>query len=542
MADKVLPHIAALDKRYQSLLSQRSNWEKHWQELADYMLPRKADITKQRTQGDKRTELIYDSTALHSVELLASSLHGMLTSPSTPWFSLQYRDSGLQSNDEANEWLETCSSQMYKALQRSNFQQEIHELYYDLVVFGTASIFIEYEDKDDTLRFSARHIAEICISEDMTDKVDTVFRKFKMTARQIIQRFGKDNAPERVKKDSENDPYVEHTIIHVVHPRSEAKGKFAKDKPFASIYYHLDSKVLLSESGFDSMPFCVPRMNKDSVSIWGRSPAMNALPDTKMLNKMSEVTIRAAQKQIDPPLMVPDDGFILPVRTTPGALNFYRTGTRDRLEPLQVGANNPLGLNMEEQRRQAIREAFYVDQLITPQSGPRMTATQTLQLAEERMRILGPVLGRLQAELLQPLISRTFELLLRNKQLPEPPEMLQGQNIDIEYVSPLAKAQKLTDLQSTMRGLEVMMQMGEMIPVADYIDTDGLIKYIAEVTGMPAKIIRSDEEVAEIQEQKQAQAAQQAQQQEQMVEGQNMQQAAPMMKVLQQAEQAAELE
>ena len=542
MADKVLPHIAALDKRYQSLLSQRSNWEKHWQELADYMLPRKADITKQRTQGDKRTELIYDSTALHSVELLASSLHGMLTSPSTPWFSLQYRDSGLQSNDEANEWLETCSSQMYKALQRSNFQQEIHELYYDLVVFGTASIFIEYEDKDDTLRFSARHIAEICISEDMTDKVDTVFRKFKMTARQIIQRFGKDNAPERVKKDSENDPYVEHTIIHVVHPRSEAKGKFAKDKPFASIYYHLDSKVLLSESGFDSMPFCVPRMNKDSVSIWGRSPAMNALPDTKMLNKMSEGTIRAAQKQIDPPLMVPDDGFILPVRTTPGALNFYRTGTRDRLEPLQVGANNPLGLNMEEQRRQAIREAFYVDQLITPQSGPRMTATQTLQLAEERMRILGPVLGRLQAELLQPLISRTFELLLRNRQLPEAPEMLQGQNIDIEYVSPLAKAQKLTDLQSTMRGLEVMMQMGEMIPVADYIDTDGLIKYIAEVTGMPAKVLRSEDEIAELKEQKEAQMAQQAQQQEQMVEGQNMQQAAPMMKVLQQAEQAANLE
>tara|TARA_Y100000287_G_C14220441_1_gene355971 strand:- start:1099 stop:1950 length:852 start_codon:yes stop_codon:yes gene_type:complete len=283
-------------------------------------------------------------------------------------------------------------------------------------------------------------------------------------------------------------------------------------------------------------------MNKDSVSIWGRSPAMNALPDTKMLNKMSEVTIRAAQKQIDPPLMVPDDGFILPVRTTPGALNFYRTGTRDRLEPLQVGANNPLGLNMEEQRRQAIREAFYVDQLITPQSGPRMTATQTLQLAEERMRILGPVLGRLQAELLQPLISRTFELLLRNRQLPEAPEMLQGQNIDIEYVSPLAKAQKLTDLQSTMRGLEVMMQMGEIAPVGDYIDTDGLIKYIAEVTGMPAKILRSEEEVAELQEQKQAQAAQQAQQQDQMVEAQNVQAAAPMMKVLAQAEQASELE
>tara|TARA_R100001086_G_scaffold34927_2_gene15798 strand:+ start:820 stop:2442 length:1623 start_codon:yes stop_codon:yes gene_type:complete len=539
MADKVLPQIARLDKRYKSLLAQRTNWEKHWQELADFMLPRKADITKQRTQGDKRTELIFDSTALHSVELLASSLHGMLTSPSTPWFSLQYRDTGLQSNDEANEWLETCSSQMYKALQRSNFQQEIHELYYDLVVFGTAAIFIEYSDEDETLRYSCRHIAEIAISENMNDKVDTVFRKFKMTARQMVQRFGEKVVPDRVRKEINGEPYAEHEIVHVVFPREDAKGGLAKDKPFASIYYHEDTKVMLSEGGFDSMPFCVPRMNKDSVSIWGRSPAMNALPDTKMLNKMSEVTIRAAQKQIDPPLMVPDDGFILPVRTTPGALNFYRTGTRDRLEPLQVGANNPLGLAMEEQRRNAIREAFYVDQLLS-QQGPRMTATEVLQKNEERMRLLGPVLGRLQSELLQPLITRTFELLLNRKQLPPAPEILQGQDIDIEYVSPLAKAQKLTDLQSTMRGLEIMTQVGEMAPVADYIDTDGLVKYIAETTGMPAKILRSVEEVAEIREQQQQQAAMQAQQQEQMVEAQNMQSAAPMMKVLQQAEQAAQ--
>ena len=111
------------------------------------------------------------------------------------------------------------------------------------------------------------------------------------------------------------------------------------------------SEQLLSESGFDDFPFMVPRFVKDSVSTYGRSPAMNALPDVKMLNKMSETTIRAAQKQIDPPLMVPDDGFVLPVRTTPGALNFYRSGTRDRLEPLNIGAYNPLGLNMEEQRR-----------------------------------------------------------------------------------------------------------------------------------------------------------------------------------------------
>jgi hypothetical protein len=102
---QVDPIVSRLDKRYRTLQSQRSNWEKHWQELADYMLPRKADIVKKRTQGDKRTDLIFDGTAIHAVELLASSLHGMLTSPSTPWFSLRYRDQGLQRNDAANEWL-----------------------------------------------------------------------------------------------------------------------------------------------------------------------------------------------------------------------------------------------------------------------------------------------------------------------------------------------------------------------------------------------------------------------------------------------------
>ena len=126
---QVNPLVSQLDRRYKTLQTQRSNWEKHWQELADYMLPRKADITKKRTQGDKRTELIFDGTAIHAVELLASSLHGMLTSPSTPWFSMRFRDPALQNDDAANEWLEVCMDQMYQAFNRSNFQQEIHELY-----------------------------------------------------------------------------------------------------------------------------------------------------------------------------------------------------------------------------------------------------------------------------------------------------------------------------------------------------------------------------------------------------------------------------
>ena len=193
--------VARLDRRYRTLQSQRSNWESHWQELADYMLPRKADITKKRTEGDKRTELIYDGTAIHAVELLASSLHGMLTSPSTPWFALQFRDRALQRDDLANEWLLACQDQLYKAFNRSNFQQEIHELYYDLVVFGTGAMYCE-EDPVVGVRFSCRHIAEICISEDAEGRVDTVFRKFKMTARAAVMRFGEENVPTAISKDA----------------------------------------------------------------------------------------------------------------------------------------------------------------------------------------------------------------------------------------------------------------------------------------------------------------------------------------------------
>ena len=184
---QISPMIAQLDRRFKQLQSQRSNWESHWQELADYMLPRKAEITRKRTQGDKRTERIFDGTAIHAVELLASSLHGMLTSPSTPWFSMRYRNPALQGDDEANEWLELAIDQMYQAFNRSNFQQEIHELYYDLVTFGTAAIYVTGDAEG--LQFSSRHIAEIYISQNAKDQVDTVYRKFKLTARAMEQQF-----------------------------------------------------------------------------------------------------------------------------------------------------------------------------------------------------------------------------------------------------------------------------------------------------------------------------------------------------------------
>ena len=347
-----------LFKRFDKLKSQRQNWEAHWQEVADYMMPRKADVTKTRSKGDKRTELIFDSSPLQALELLAASLHGMLTNPSTPWFALRFKEEDMDVEDEAKEWLESATDVMYTAFNRSNFQQEIFELYHDLITFGTAAMFID-EDEEDLLKFSTRHINEMYIAENDKGRIDTIFRKFKLSARSAYQKFG-DKASANILMKNQKDPYEEVEILHAVYPRSDFNPK-KQDKsnmPYASVYMDYASGDELSVSGYKEFPFVVPRYLKASHEIYGRSPAMTALPDVKMLNEMSKTTIKAAQKQVDPPLLVPDDGFILPVRTVPGGLNFYRSGTRDRIEPLNIGANNPLGLNMEEQRRNAIRKHF----------------------------------------------------------------------------------------------------------------------------------------------------------------------------------------
>ena len=496
--------------RFDRLQGQRENWETHWQEVADYMQPRKADVTKRRARGDKRMEQVFDSSPIQAVELLAASLHGMLTNPSTPWFTLRFKDEEIQNEDEAKLWLESSTDAMYTAFNRSNFQQEIFELYHDLITFGTAAMFIE-EDDDDIIKFSTRHINEVFIAENDKGRIDTIYRKFKISARAAIQKFGEAVSAD-VQTKAKKDPYEEIEILHAVYPRSDFNPN-KRDKanmPFESVYMEYKNGNELSVGGFREFPFVVPRYLKASNEIYGRSPAMTALPDVKMLNEMSKTTIKAAQKQVDPPLLVPDDGFLLPVRTVPGGLNFYRSGTRDRIEPLNIGANNPLGLNMEQQRRESIRAVFYVNQLMM-QQGPQMTATEVIQRNEEKMRLLGPVLGRLQSELLKPLIDRVFAVLLRNNMLPQAPEFLSGRDVEIEYVSPLAKAQKSTELQSIMRAVEILGSLANVAPVFDYVNFDNLVKHLADIVGVPQKILKTQSQVNA--ERQQAQEQQQEMQQ-----------------------------
>lgn len=500
----------SLISRGNSIVSRRDNWDTHYQELADYMLPRKADIVKKRSRGEKRMELIYDGTALQAVDLLSASLHSTLTSPATPWFHLDMKDTDVGRDDDVREWLQDSSTRMIRAFNQSNFENEIHEMYVDLVVFGTACMFVEMDEGQ--LRFSTRHISEFYLQENQFGLVDTVFRKYKQPARQAVQRFGIENVGEFIRKTHEKKPDEEVEIMHVVMPRADRDTTKVDNKnmPFASYYICMNSSMMISESGFQEFPYIVPRFLKATGETMGRSPAMVALPDVKMLNLMSKTIIQAAQKQIDPPLLVPDDGFIMPIRTQPGGLNFFRSGSRDTITPLNTGANIPIGLSMEEQRRGAIRSAFYVDQLISG-GAPNMTATEVVQRQEERMRVIGPVLGRLMNEMLRPLVDRVFALMLREEMLAIPPELLQGTDIDIEYVSPLARAQKSSSLNSTMQALEILLPLAQALPVTDHLDPDGLVKHITDSLGVPKTTLRSSREVAQMRQERAA-AEQQAMQ------------------------------
>jgi hypothetical protein len=519
------------------LMEKRSNWESHWQEVADLMLPRKAEITKERARGDKRHTQIFDATAVHALELLAASLHGMLTSSANRWFSLRFKETQLNESDEAKEWLEDSTQRMYDVISKSNFQQEIFECYHDLIAFGTSCLMIE-EDQEDVLNFSARHIKEIYIQENKKGYVDTLYRRFKMPAQAAVSKFGFENVSRDIQNIANKNPFDDIDLVHVVRPRAEydPNKKDKKNMPYQSVYFEYGSGHIISIGGFLEHPYVIPRYLKASTEQYGRSPGMNALPDVKVLNKMVENSLKAAAKQIDPPLLIPDDGMLAPIRMSPGSINYYRSGSRDRIEPLNINANTSITINNENQRRDAINKMFHIDQLVVTENR-NMTATEVIQRQEEKMRILGPVLGRLQSELLSPLITRVFNILLRNGLFMQSPDILQQQELKIEFVSPMALAQRGQELQSLMRGLEIFGSLAQTMPVMDYIDENGLVKQIISILGLPAKVIKSDAEVEQIRSDRAEQEAQQMEMQQQMAETQMAKNAAPMAKIVQDGSQ-----
>lgn len=497
------PIANATVKKFDRMKGQRVNWESFWEELAVYLQPNKDDVHKSRTAGEKKHNRIFTGMPIHANEELAAALHGMLTNPATPWFGLSTGDSALDKNVAVKAWLQHAQERMLQTLNQTNFQTQIHEVYLDLGCFGTSLMLIE-EDDDRVLNFLSRPIYMAYIEENHKGIVDTVAFEKKMTVRQIAQEFGIDVLNEDLKNQIEIDDTRKYTVVHMVEPREkfDPKKDNAVNKPFSSVHVIRETMTLLKESGFNEMPYIVARWSKISGEVYGRSPGMKALPDVKMLNAMKKAVIVGAQKIIDPPLQVPDDGVLLPLKTAPGSINYYRAGSKDRIEPLLTGSRPDIGEGLITTVTEDIRKAFFLDQLQIREAD-RMTATEIVQRRDEQLRKLGPILGRQHFELLRPLIDRVFNIMIRKKMFDAPPAIMAGRDLEVMYTSQIAKAQRTADSDDLARVFGLISPLAESKPeLLDNLNGDAITRDTFDKFGLPAEYLNTEADVQALRQQR----------------------------------------
>lgn len=509
-------------KRCNKLKDERSNYNAWWEEIAKYCVPRKSGITVKKSSGEKFDTTVYDSTAIMALQILAAGLHGYLTNPSAKWFSLRTQNKALMDSRAVKIWFKEVEDEIFNTLNSSNFDQQVHEGYIEMSAFGTTALYLE-EDIQDRVRFYCVPVSEVFIAESSQGRVNTLYRKFEYTADQAYEKWG-DKAGEAVKSAINEKQYdKKFWFIHVIAPREtrDPGKKTAKNMPFESIFIEESKKHEIAVGGYEEFPYFVVRFNKEAGKVWGYSPAMIALPDIKMLNRMSKTIIRGAQKIVDPPLIVPHDGFLLPLNLNPGKVNFALSNvSTDTLKPLNTHANIPVGIELENQRRETINRIFFVDLFLAmAQLKKQMTVPEVMERISEKMLILGPTLGRLMSEFLDPIIVRTLNILARQGALPLVPPELENINYVVEYISPLARAQRQSEVTSLTQALATIGQIAEFNAEAlDKVNVDKTVNIISDLHGISPEIIRDDEEVAKIR-QARAEAQANAQKMEELARG-----------------------
>ena len=487
--------------RLQSLRQERSSWEGNWQEISDYILPRKGIYNGQRpNNGRRKGSKIIDSTATRALRILAAGLQGGLTSPARPWFRLGISDRDMSRHKAVREWISKVESTMYRALARSNFYSCVHSLYTELSGFGTGILYCE-PDSDRGIRFRTLTAGEYCLATDEQGRVDTVYREFKMTARQLEKRFGIDALPANVRTSLSVNRDHWFDVLHVVQPRDEFDSQKLdkQNMPFESVFLLSgQGGHVLSESGFMENPYMVPRWDTTAMDVYGRSPAMDVLADVKMLMEMSKSQIQAVHLTLRPPMKVPSM-YSRRLNLLPGGQNPVEQNQQDSVSPLYQIRPDLAGVsNKISDVRTAIREGFYNDIFMMMAGSNRkvITATEVAERHEEKLIQLGPVIERQHTELLDPLIERVFGILYRSGKLPEAPSMLDGIDIKVDYISVLAQAQKMVGTQSIQALSEFVGRLAAVnSEVLDKVDMDRAVDDFAELIGVPSGIVRSGEEV-----------------------------------------------
>lgn len=493
--------VLDLLSKQSQLENDRAQWDQHWREVAERVLPRQDDFQNTRSAGggEKRSEKIFDATAVLALDRAASAIDSLISPSAQMYQAWEPEDERLMEDRKVRLFLDELRNRQFKMRYRpkANFASQAHECYVSLMAFGTLGMFV-----DDYLGIGTRYksiaLSELYIAENYAGMIDYVHRKFQLSARAAVQMFPK-GLPETITKMAEKEPFRKFDFIHCVRPNDSMNPR-RKDfggMAWSSYYVSCEGKVLLGAGGYRTMPYAVSRHVTAPKEVYGRSPAMQVLPDIKMVNEMEKTMIRAAHKIVDPPLLIYGDGVLSAFNTRPNALNYGGVDANGNqlVHPLKTGSNLPVGIEMTEQKRKVINDAFYVTLFQILVQNPQMTATEALIRAQEKGQLLAPTVGRQQSEFLGPMSERELDIMQAAGQIPDVPEKLRksGGGVKAVYTSPLTRLRRAEDGVAIQRTLDMAIKIKTADPdsdVMDIVDDDATFKLLADIYGAPAKMLR----------------------------------------------------
>jgi hypothetical protein len=508
--------------RLGQLKTERASWMAHWQELSNYLSPRQGRyFVTDRNKGNRRHNSIYDNTGSRALNVLAAGLMGGLTSPARPWFKLATADEDLNKSPAVKAWMNDRTMTMLSIFQRSNTYRALHMVYKELGVFGTAANIV-MPNFDHVIHSHPLTTGEYCISTDFQGKASTLYREFDITVAQMVKEFGRGNCSTSVQNLYDRgalDQWV--TVVHCIEPRADREpGKIdVLNMAWKDVYFEMAgaSGALLRESGFKRFPAMCPRWDVEGGDIYGNSPGMEALGDIKQLQHEQLRKAQAIDFQVNPPLQVPTGMKNRDIDRMPGGVTFIdAAGGQGIRSAFDVQLNLQHLLEDIQDVRGRIRSSFFYDLFLAiTESNGRMTATEVAERHEEKMLMLGPVLERLQDELLDPLIDTTFDQMIEAGLVPPPPKELQGMEMHVELVSVLAQAQRAVATNGVDRFVGNLGSIAQFKPdVLDKFDSDKWADQYSDMLGVSPDLIVPDDQVQQIRQQRaQAQAAAAKQQQ-----------------------------
>ena len=495
-------------RQQEQMEATRGVWEGHWREVAERVRPSQNLFQQRiRTEGMKVNERLFDDTAQLALPKFAAAVISMTMPPTQIYHRIQPSDPGLKKSTAVRRYLDALNDLLFRVRYRpiANFQAQSSEVVLDIGAFGTGVLFV-----DDVLglgiRYKAFPLAESYISSDGHGRIDTLHRKMQLTAHQAATLFGRENLPEAITRAlDQGQNNTKFWFLHCVGPNPERKpGRMDHTgMAYRATYIAMEQRHTVEQGGFRSFPFCVPRFETAPREDYGRGPAMKVLPTIKALNEMKKSVIRAAQLAVAPPIMLEDDGSLRAFSVRSNALNhgFVKDG-RALAMPFNSGARVDIGIDLMDRERDAINDAFFVTLFRILVDEPQITATEAMLRAQEKGQLLAPTMGRIQAELLGPCVEREIDILAASGTLeavcgPMPPELIeQGGEFHLEYQSPLNQAQRAGTGVAIMNTLNALAPLAQIDPTVQHLpDAHAIFRELAEINGMPDRLMHSEDEV-----------------------------------------------